>query len=73
MNIVCDEFEESELDSDWFRPFITSMLIWQEAVLSPPCIDGLMHSTFLHGVVAGKKNPLFAWETNMRFVHRDVS
>lgn len=64
-NIVRGEFDDIDRDKDWFRPFLESMLIWQEdyyrgliGILSllPGSLDGLKHGTFMNLVVAGHKN-----------------
>ena len=67
---------------DWFRPFVKSMMIWQEdtyrrkidlPVLLPPNVDALMHSAFFQTVAGGAKNPLATWEGHFSLKHSDVS
>jgi hypothetical protein len=57
-------------DKDWFRPFLTSMLISSEhnarQKLGLPSLftDGvapLRHASFMGGVTKGQTNPLFEW------------
>jgi len=69
-------------DKDWFRPFITSMLIFsehkarQKLGLPQLCTDDiapLRHGTFLNTVASGKANPLFEWERSYRRKHSEES
>ena len=67
---------------DWFRPFVTSMLILSEykarKKLGLPQLysDGLTpirHGTFLSIVANGTANPLFEWERTCKRKHREES
>ena len=67
-------------DKDWFRPFVTSMLISSEhnarRELGVPSLftDGtasLRHASFMAGVARGEPNPLFEWEQHYRRKHQD--
>lgn len=71
MNIIRIERGDSDSPKDWFRPFLQSMLIWDEdncrkqialPSLLPGELDGLKHSTFMNMVVNGFRNPLYEWE-----------
>jgi hypothetical protein len=73
-NCVRIEFDDLDNDKDWLRPFITSMLIWEEdqvrsmlglGSLLPGPMDALNHSIFVNMVVAGHRNPYFEWEKSM--------
>lgn len=70
-NFVRGEFDDFDDQKDWLRPFMKSMLIWEEDQLRekmglqrllPGSLDGLKHSTFMNLVVNGHKNPYFEWE-----------
>jgi hypothetical protein len=71
MNLVRGEFDDVDNEKDWLRPFIKSMLIWEEdqvrkklnlsSLLTDP-LDGLKHSTFMNLVTNGHKNPYYEWE-----------
>lgn len=70
-NYVRAEFDDLDADRDWLRPFMTSMLIWEEErarsklgmeSLSPDPMHALKHSVFMNLVVAGHKNPYFEWK-----------
>jgi hypothetical protein len=69
-------------DKDWFRPFVTSMLISSEhnarKKLGLPSlfiddIAPLRHASFMSGVANGQANPLFEWEHSYRRKHREES
>ncbi|GGY10517.1 hypothetical protein GCM10007160_42160 [Litchfieldella qijiaojingensis] len=71
LNIVRIEFKDVIEEKDWLRPFIKSMLIWEEDTyrqkislpsLLPNDLDGLWHSTFMNIVVNGAANPYYEWE-----------
>lgn len=70
-NYVRGEFDDIDKEKDWLRPFIKSMLIWEEEQirekiglpsLLPDKLDGLKHSTFMNMVVNGHRNPYYEWE-----------
>ncbi len=83
LNLIRAEFGDMDLKKDWFRPFVTSMLIWEEhsyrekvslpSLLPGGMVDALMHSTFVNQVVRGEKNPLFGWEKHYGLVHSEVT
>jgi hypothetical protein len=67
-------------DKDWFRPFITSMMIFSEHTarqklgLPSLCADEiapLRHSSFMVGVARGEANPLFEWERSYGRKHSE--
>ncbi len=71
INYVRAEFDDIDKEKDWLRPFIKSMLIWEEhqirekiglPSLLPDSLAALKHSTFLNLVTAGHKNPFYEWE-----------
>lgn len=71
VNYVRGEFDDMDKEKDWLRPFIKSMLIWEEdqvrgkialPSLLPDSLDALRHSTFMNFVVDGHKNPFYEWE-----------
>ena len=71
-NVLRAVYKDIDTDKDWFRPFVRSMLIWNEdsyrKKLGLPSLlkgelDGLKHSTFMNMVTNGHRNPLFEWET----------
>jgi len=71
MNIVRCEMKDMIKEGDWLRPFISSMLIWEEdnnrKHIGLPCLlateeDAQRHASFLNYVTKGSTNPLFAWE-----------
>jgi len=71
MNFVRGEFDDIDSEKDWLRPFIKSMLIWEEdqvrgkiglPSLLPDSLDALNHSTFMNLVINGHKNPFYEWE-----------
>ena len=72
-NYVRGEFDDFDKEKDWLRPFIKSMLIWEEdqirnkiglPSLLPGSLYGLKHSTFMNIVINGHKNPYYEWEKN---------
>ena len=71
VNYVRGEFNDIDKEKDWLRPFIKSMLIWEEDIvrekiglpsLLPDSLDSLKHSTFMNLVTNGHKNPFYEWE-----------
>lgn len=73
INYVRVELGDVDKEKDWLRPFMKSMLIWEEdnirvkiglPSLMPDSLDGLKHSTFMNMVTNGHKNPFYEWEKN---------
>ena len=73
INYVRTEFDDIDPEKDWLRPFIKSMLIWEEdrvrgkiglPSLLPDSLDALKHSTFMNMVTNGYRNPFYEWEKN---------
>ena len=71
VNYVRGEFNDIDKEKDWLRPFLKSMLIWEEdrvrgeiglTSLLPDSLDALKHSTFMNLVTNGHKNPFYEWE-----------
>lgn len=71
MNIVRFELKDVVKERDWLRPFIESMLIWEEdkcreSIGLPGLLtdkeEALKHGTFLHFVTNGSADPYVAWE-----------
>jgi len=71
MNMVRSELKDLDTGKDWLRPFIRSMLIWEEDIyrgkvelpsLLPDSLDALRHSTFMNMVTNGYENPHYEWE-----------
>ena len=71
LNIVRIMRGDKDSPKDWFRPFLRSMLIWDEDTcrgqiglpsLLPGSMDALEHSTFMNMVVDVYQNPLYEWE-----------
>jgi hypothetical protein len=71
MNYVRREFNDIDEQKDWLRPFMRSMLIWEEDLIREKIgqprlltdfLDNIKHSTFMNIVVNGHKNPYFEWE-----------
>ena len=71
MNFVRCEMKDEDTAKDWLRPFVKSMLIWEEdgyrreiglPSLLPDGLDGLRHSTFMNMVTNGHQNPFYEWE-----------
>ncbi len=71
INYVRDDFDDSNEEKDWLRPFMRSMMISEEdkfrqkldlpsLLLNP--IDSLMHGRFFEIVGSGHKNPYYEWE-----------
>jgi hypothetical protein len=76
MNLVRSEFEDLDKEKDWLRPFVRSMLIWEEdqirtkinlSSLLPDSFDALKHSTFMNIVTNGHKNPYYEWEKKWKY------
>jgi len=71
LNLVRFEFNDFSKNKDWFKPFVKSMLICEEAQLResikmpsllPDEFDALKHSSFMNAVINGCENPLYEWE-----------
>lgn len=71
MNIVRYELKDMVKERDWLRPFIESMLIWEEdkcreSIGLPSLLidkdEAHKHSTFLQFVTSGSADPYVAWE-----------
>jgi len=71
MNIVRCELKDMVKKNDWLRPFIESMLIWEEDTcrknIGLPSLlknkgDSQFHSSFLEFVTNGTADPLTAWQ-----------
>jgi hypothetical protein len=81
INMVRAEFDDINDDhaKDWFRPFVKSMLIFDEddyrskinlpSLLPGGAIDALQHSSFMSIVRNGERNPLFEWERAFKIEH----
>jgi hypothetical protein len=72
LNIVRRADKDFDANKDWFRPFIKSMLIWQEDTyrrnlglppLLPDPTAALEYSAFLNAVTNGAPNPYYDWAT----------
>jgi len=72
MNIVRYELKDIIKESDWLRPFIESMLIWEEDncrknIGLPSLLENKTavekHSLFLQYVTNGSQDPFTAWQT----------
>jgi hypothetical protein len=80
-NLLRPEFNDVKDGNrrDWFRPFISSMLIFSENTYRehlgmPPMLPGglieaLRHSTFMNIVSDGTEDPLYEWETRYKLSH----
>lgn len=71
INYVRSELQDMDKEKDWLRPFIKSMLIWEEDQvrekiglprLLPNSLDALKHSSFMNLVIDGYNNPFYEWE-----------
>lgn len=74
MNNVRADVNDVDLSTatktDWFQPFVKSMLVWKEddyrsKIGLPSLLRGdlrRLHATFLTYVLNGVRNPLFHWE-----------
>jgi len=78
VNYIRGEFDDIDKEKDWLRPFIKSMLIWEEdrirekiglPSLLPDSIDALKHSTFMNMVINGHRNPFYEWEKSWAELH----
>lgn len=82
-NLLRAKYEPHNVDvnPNWFRPFVRSMMIWSEWVhrsnlgLPQLCDDAraLQHSTLANFVSDGEANPLTAWEAHYGLKHDEVS
>jgi hypothetical protein len=81
-NMVRSEFEPINEARDWYRPFLTSAMIFAEnnyrsdiglASLIPDDFGllALQHSTFMGEVANGTPNPLQSWETHYGITHSE--
>jgi len=71
MNIVRCELKDMVKENDWLRPFIESMLIWEEdtcrkniglSSLLENSLDADKHYSFLEYVSNGSQDPYTAWQ-----------
>ena len=72
INIVRYELKDIIKEKDWLRPFIESMLIWEEDTCRkniglPSLLESTeeaeKHSSFLQYVTNGSQDPYTAWQT----------
>jgi hypothetical protein len=71
MNHLRAEFNDRHDEKDWLRPFVQSMLVWEEyrartkiglPDLVPSDLEALKHSAFMNLVMGGAQNPYYEWQ-----------
>jgi len=71
MNCLRTEFNDRKDENDWLRPFVQSMLVWEEhrargkiglPDLLPSGLEALRHSYFMNLVMNGAQDPYYEWQ-----------
>ena len=78
LNMVRIHRGESALGTDWYRPFVEAMLVWEDdnmrerlgiARAVPGEFHGLPYYGFLEIVLAGEYDPVTYWKQKFPHLH----